>query len=233
LIKIKIFDKISEIVLENHILILPLEHFGINFPIHDKSFSNICAEKEISENLLLSVLNLFIDTNSNDNMILNPKEIIQIVEYLKNCHDYYLNEKLIKIEDYICEISKINRNNEVLLVQKFIDEYLTEVRNHLDYENNIVFPYIEKLANNYNLNINFISSEFSVSEFHEHHDNIEEKLNDLKNLIIKYIHLKGDNSVRRKLLFELFEFEADLKIHSKIEEVFLILSVAILENLNK
>jgi regulator of cell morphogenesis and NO signaling len=166
-------------------------------------------------------------------MILNPKEIIQIVEYLKNCHDYYLNEKLIKIEDYICEISKINRNNEVLLVQKFIDEYLTEVRNHLDYENNIVFPYIEKLANNYNLNINFISSEFSVSEFHEHHDNIEEKLNDLKNLIIKYIHLKGDNSVRRKLLFELFEFEADLKIHSKIEEVFLIPSVAILENLNK
>ena len=64
--------------------------------------------------------------------------------------------------------------------------------------------------------------EYSVKEYRLHHDDIEEKLNDLKNLLIKYLPQKNDQQIRRKLLFSLFEVEYDLNIHSQIEDTILI-----------
>jgi regulator of cell morphogenesis and NO signaling len=70
---------------------------------------------------------------------------------------------------------------------------------------------------------------YSVSEYKDHHNDIEEKLNDLKSLLIKYLPLKNDQPIRRKLLFSLFELEYDLNIHSQIEELILIPLVSKME----
>ncbi|MGC8803040.1 MAG: hypothetical protein ACP5PS_04610, partial [Bacteroidales bacterium] len=58
------------------------------------------------------------------------------------------------------------------------------------------------------------ASEYSVEEYREHHDDIEEKLSDLKNLLIKYLPAREDQQARRRLLTHLFELESDLAIHS-------------------
>ena len=76
-------------------------------------------------------------------------------------------------------------------------------------------------------------SSYSVTEYREHHNDIEEKLTDLKNLLIKYLPQKGDQQLRRKLLFCLFELEFDLKIHSQIEDSILIPLVEKMEQLVK
>jgi regulator of cell morphogenesis and NO signaling len=117
------------------------------------------------------------------------------------------------------------------LVPKFFVDYFKEVKEHLDYENKVVFPYISDLYGQ------IISSEhsekiskYSVLEYKEHHDDIEEKLKDLKNLLIKYLPLKHDLVVRRKLLFLLSELEYDLNIHSQIEDLILIPLVTQMES---
>jgi len=63
---------------------------------------------------------------------------------------------------------------------------------------------------------------YSVKEYQDHHNDIEEKLTDLKNLLIKYLPQKEDQQIRRKLLFSLFELEYDLNIHSRIEDNILV-----------
>lgn len=63
---------------------------------------------------------------------------------------------------------------------------------------------------------------YSVTDYREHHSDIEEKLTDLKNLLIKYLPIRDDQQLRRRLLFNLFELEFDLAIHSEIEENMLI-----------
>jgi len=98
-----------------------------------------------------------------------------------------------------------------------------EVIEHLDYENEVVFPYVlnlDKLLNS--KDPGSYTPAYSVTEYREHHDDIEEKLNDLKNLLIKYMPQKDDRQIRRKLLLCLFELEFDLNIHSRIEESILI-----------
>jgi regulator of cell morphogenesis and NO signaling len=128
-----------------------------------------------------------------------------------------------------------NSQKETALVEKFYNEYFIEVKEHLLYENEIVHPYINELYNKiqdtaYNIKI----TKYSVTEYKTHHNDIEEKLNDLKSLLIKYLPLKNDINLRRKLLFSLYELEYDLHIHSQIEELILVPLVAEMEKyLNK
>ena len=74
---------------------------------------------------------------------------------------------------------------------------------------------------------------YSVTEYREHHNDIEEKLTDLNNLLIKYIPQQNDQQIRRQLLLSLFELEYDLNIHSRIEETILIPMVEKMEQLAK
>ena len=88
---------------------------------------------------------------------------------------------------------------------------------------NVVFPYVlnlhERIKNGEHKNQ---LKEYSVIEYRDHHNDIEEKLEDLKKLLIKYLPEKSDRIIRRKLLFSLFELEYDLNVHSQIEEHILI-----------
>jgi regulator of cell morphogenesis and NO signaling len=61
-----------------------------------------------------------------------------------------------------------------------------------------------------------------VIDYREHHDDIQEKLDDVKKLLIEHLPQKADNNLRRKILFALFDLDADLQTHSKIENEILI-----------
>ena len=94
------------------------------------------------------------------------------------------------------------------------------MKEHLDYEDNIAFPYFIKLLDENNAN-NALDL-YSSKEYSEHHTDIELKLHDLKNLLLKYVNVNNDLDLRRKLFFALYELEYDLYIHSLIEETILI-----------
>lgn len=223
-------SKISDLILHNHLVILPLEHFGIDLAVNEKTVLDICSETNLNIELILAIINLFNGEKLVDINKLKLEDIKSIVNYLKNCHQYYLEEKCPNIGKYIRLESETNNCPEMALVEKFFNDYMTEVTNHLNYENFTVFPYVENLACLFESKQNADSADYSVLEYRDHHDDIEEKLIDLKNLLIKYLPIDGDQILRRNLLFELFEFESDLNIHSLIEENLLMPLVEQLEN---
>ena len=63
------------------------------------------------------------------------------------------------------------------------------------------------------------------------HDNIEEKLFDLKNIIIKYLPQPKDLKLCNKLLHELFSLEQDLNDHARIEEKVLVPKIREMEQI--
>lgn len=95
-----------------------------------------------------------------------------------------------------------------------------EVREHLDYEDEVAFPYFITLLDSNKQNND--QEVYSSGEYSEHHTDIELKLKDLKNLLLKYIKIDNDLDLRRKLFMSLYELEFDLYIHSLIEETILI-----------
>lgn len=226
--------KVAEVLLDNPYLMLMLEHFGINLEVHEKTIEQICDENLIVTNLFLTITNLFNGFKPNPVLEYSFLDINTIIMYLKNCHQYYQNEKYPQIQSYIEQIYEVNNHAEIQMIEKFFEEYFKEVTEHLNYENTTVFPYI--------LNLNDILSRYkhesivinySVIEYKEHHNDIEEKLIDLKNLLIKYLPQNNDQQIRRQLLFALFELEHDLNIHSQIEDTILIPLVEKMELLVK
>ncbi|MFU8843023.1 MAG: hypothetical protein ACNA7V_04365, partial [Bacteroidales bacterium] len=124
-----------------------------------------------------------------------------------------------EIKGYINEMISSNHTLEAKMIEKFFNEYFEEVDEHLSYEEKTAFPFFWQLAGEETISG---SGKFSAREYRDHHSDIETKLADLKNLLLKHISIKDDRKLRRRLLLSLFELEFDLKIHSVIEEMILI-----------
>lgn len=210
-------QKIAEIVADNYNQIVLLEHFGIPLVVQEQTVKDICKKYKLSTELFLTFVRLFNNERITHSTHFDEKDIHCIILYLTNCHQYYLQEKAPKIVDAVNLIVKNNQNAGTTLLSKFVDEYIEEITEHFAYENDIVFPYITALAKGEKT-----GSTYSVIEYKHHHSNIDDKLVDIKNLLIKYLPFEDKDHLRRNLLASLFELEYDLKIHSHIEDVILI-----------
>ncbi len=220
----------SEIIIENPYLILLLEHFGLDSSLQNKSIQAICNETEINTELFITFANLYNGNQQNSSSSFSFSNVTTVIEYLKNSHQYYSKEIYPSILSTIKKMAEVNNHKEMAMVEKFFYDYYTEVKEHLEYEDNFVFPYVLGLYSQIeDSDYKPENTSYSVKEYKDHHNDIEEKLNDLKNLLIKYLPYKNDHSIRRKLLFKLFELEYDLNIHSKIEDTLLIPLVAKME----
>ncbi len=208
--------KMSDIILNNHFMILVLERFGIELGVHDKTIEFICIENNISTEVFLSIANLHNNISYIPELLFKCSDIEVIIQYLKNSHQYYSHEIFPEIIKNIHLMSEYNKKPEILMVEDFFNEYKKEVDQHFDYENKIAFPYILNLLKNND------KSYYSIKEYKEHHDDIEEKLDDLKKLLIQHLPQKDDRIIRRKILFALFNLEQDLIVHARIENEILI-----------
>lgn len=214
--------KVADIIFDNTYFMLMLEHFGIDLALHDKTIEQICNDYTINLDIFLTIANLYNGIKPQPTAVYSFNDIHVIINYLKKSHLYYLNEKYPQIRNYIEKIHEINNQKEIVLVEKFFVKYFNEVSEHLEYENRIAFPYILNLLNQIEHKKEIKENNYSIKEYKEHHNDIEEKLADLKNLLIKYLPQNNDQQIRRNLLFSLFELEFDLTIHTQIEDLILV-----------
>ncbi len=210
--------KVFDLIEENPSLLLMMQHFGIDFRVDDFTVSQLCAQEGISEKLFTSVANLYNGFKPKENPIESMEDVSQIVRFLKNSHNYYREDKYPQINLYIKQLQEKHPEKELKLLEEFFNEYFAEVIEHLDYEDNVAFPYFVELFGTKAEN----REVYSAKEYSEHHTDIELKLKDIKNLLLKHVSIDGDLNLRRKLLFSLYELEYDLFIHSLIEETILI-----------
>jgi regulator of cell morphogenesis and NO signaling len=152
-----------------------------------------------------------------------------ILHYLRNTHFYYINQKLPELEILLNETIRVCYKEEKTqqLLIRFFSGYSEQLTRHIDKEEKEVFPYVywleacqgneivsEEMAEKYKC--------YSIEHYRNTHDDIEEKLADLQNLIIKYLPPPDNLYACNKLLFEIFTLENDINYHSRIEEKVLI-----------
>ncbi|MHC1774727.1 MAG: hypothetical protein AB9834_04865 [Lentimicrobium sp.] len=221
--------RIADLIFENPYLLLLLEHFDLDLVMHDKTVSQICSENGINEKIFISFANLYNGFSLSGSGSFEKEHIEAIIRFLNNSHHYFKHDKYPEIQNYIKKLYEKNPTAEIKMIGKFFDDYFTEVTEHLDYEETVAFPYFHSLLLYKSSNSVDQNNRFSGAEYLEHHTDIESKLTDLKNLLIRHISLKNDPVNRRKLLFSLIELEFVLNIHSFIEENILIPLVIELE----
>jgi regulator of cell morphogenesis and NO signaling len=229
--------KMAEVIHLDYRLIPIISRFCIEYGFGNKTVSEVCADHEINVWFFLEII------NSYHNPEYFPKKQLQnfnaqlIIRYLSNTHSYYLNTKVPEIEGCIDEMEKKaseeNQKN-IKLLNDFFKKYKNELKKHLDREEQNIFPYIISLENalsNKSSDKNLISiiKTEPIEKYERSHDDVEVKLGDLKNLIIRYLPPVLCKELCQKLLTELFRLEADLENHSRIEDKVLVPKVKLLE----
>ena len=86
-----------------------------------------------------------------------------------------------------------------------------------------MFPYLQQIVDNN------VKSDYKINVFHENHTNIEDKLLDLMNILIKYLPADVFPKERIEIALDINELSADLMSHTLIEERVLIPFVKTLE----
>ena len=211
--------KVADLIASDGKLLSILQRLGIRLGFGEATIAEICDRYGISTELFLVICNIysFIDYYPLVDS-LNENDIKSITTYLRASHRYYTEVCFPTIHEnvhrLVKELDEISRK----LIDKFYDDYDNEVSNHFRYEEEIVFPYIENLMAG-----NLCDREkYSISLFEHNHSNINEKLNDLKNIIIKYLDEECSSLVRFELLNNIYNVENDLSKHSLIEDRLLV-----------
>lgn len=217
--------KMADALLQNHLLIIILERFGISFGLEEKTIEEICKQYDLNIDIFLLIANLHVSISSFKEIQLNNNDIYKVVSYLKKSHEYYSKEVLPDISKRIKLLRENNNDLPLILIERFFNEYINEVNKHLKHEEITVYPYVLSL-----LDRNSKPNKYSIAEYKKHHDDIETKLDDLKNLLIRHLTENNDHKFRRNILFDLFRFEKDLVIHTIIEEQILIPQIERIEN---
>lgn len=234
--RIKKNMKMADVIQLNYMLIPVIHRFGIKLGFGDKTISDICEENEVDLNFFLQLVNAYHDKDY------FPKEELQsisarnIVNYLKMTHSSYLNEKLLEIEQKITALQTKDSEDQkyILLIRNFFEGYKNELTEHIMHEENVVFPYIlavEEIIKTENINEKNkkIYESFSIEEYQKGHDNVEEKLMDLKTIMIKYLTPPVNSTLYHTIIQDLFRLEEDLNYHSRIEDKVLTPKVILME----
>ncbi|HKJ42983.1 MAG TPA: hemerythrin domain-containing protein [Sunxiuqinia sp.] len=220
-------DKMSSLISRNYNLLPVINRFGIRLGFKEKTIKEICNDNKIDVDFFLAIVNTYTDESYFPEAELLSFSPLLLIDYLKNTHKYYINYVLPKIERLLNQLlSSCTENcSSLKMISSFYQKYKTELLLHLQLEDEKVFPYIINLFEKRELNADGASIEVLENE----HTNVEVKLSDLKNLIIRHMKPTYEDNAMNEFLMALFQFENDLNDHARIEDHILIVQVLELE----
>lgn len=216
--------KMADLVLGNSKILLMFPRFGMNLGFGDHSIAEVCAMNNVSAPFFLMICNVY----CNNDYTPSPDDIASVdlkalVNYLLESHKYYLNERLPHIEEHLDHIINACNPKYGNMLRRFFEEYKNEVVDHFVYEEQNVFPYLQQIVNQN------VKTDYKIRVFHENHTNIEDKLSDLMNILVKYLPADVFPKERIEIALDINELSADLMSHALIEERILIPFVESLE----
>jgi regulator of cell morphogenesis and NO signaling len=216
-------DKMSSLIGANYNLLPVINRFGIRLGFKEKSINEVCTENKIHTDFFLAIVNTYTDESYFPEAELLSFSPLLIIEYLKNTHRYYIEYVLPKIERLLNKVieSCTEDCSSLKMINSFYQKYKAELLIHLKLEDEKVFPYIINLYKEKTLN----SDGSSIEVLENEHTNVEVKLSDLKNLIIRHLSPNYEDNTMNEFLTALFQFENDLNDHARIEDHILIVQV--------
>lgn len=216
-------DKMASLIAEHYQLIQVMSRFGIPLGFGDDSVEKTCRDNGVDCSTFLTVVNFVLDGFAGYDSIPDVS-LESLLHYLRQSHIYFLEYFLPAIRRKLLDGIRLRTSDVSFLIIKFFDEYVHEVRTHMEYEEKTVFPYVKALLEGKN------SSDYKVTTYSDHHEQVGYKLKELKSLIIKYCPESADINLLNDALYDIYRCEEELESHCHVEDCLLVPAILRLEN---
>ncbi|MFZ4549115.1 MAG: hypothetical protein ACOYN4_16830, partial [Bacteroidales bacterium] len=196
-------DKLSDVVGRN-IDLLPIIHrLGLISNIGEKNIREVCDKNKKDMGFILGILN----TYSSVGYFQKPEdfELQPLIEFLSKTHEYHKQVTIPRLSSFIDQL-KISMPDEKLLivVEKYLNQYIGKLLQHIDFEEQEVFPLVEKMDHP---KTNSHAPNFK--KLLKQHTNVENEISDLKLIIIRHIPVNANMDLIHDLLHTLSHFEKE------------------------
>ena len=214
------------VIRDNYNILQAMNSFGIYLGFGDKTVDEVCKEQGVDTYTFLAVINYTVN-GYEDQQGLEKISIPTLLKYLQASHDYYLDFQLPMIRTELID-SLDENDNLARLILKLYDEYAHGVTVHMRYEEKHVFPYVQKLLDGET------SDAYDIDTYSKHHNQLDQKLKELKNIIIKYLPADGPhNNKLMATLYNIYNNEEWLRLHCNVENDIFIPVIRHLESKRK
>lgn len=213
-------NRMKELIRDNNMLLMAISRFDIAFGFGDSTIEVACRDNGVDTSTFLAVCNLLSGHGEDSAEVSLPS----LMGYLRRAHTSFLDVTLPKIRHHLIEAINYSETDDVaFLLMKFFDDYVVEVKRHMDYENDVIFTYVDRLL------AGEVDEEFSISRFTTSHSPMAAKLNELKDIYI-YHYKQKENARLSATLFDIIICERDLTAHFEVENKLFVPAVERLEN---
>lgn len=214
-------DSVVDLIDYDYNVLTVLSRFSLPLGFGDKSIGELCGESGINTDAFLLIIN-FLLSGEIDSEAMCRVSPADVAAFLHNSHDYYLSYKLPHIRSNLVAALDSRHSDINPIILKFFEDYTALVKNHFSYEETVVFPYVRSL-------IEGTESDYSIDIFRRRHDDeIEEKLSELKNIILRY-YVTSTPFKMYDVLADIYNCEEDVKSHARIENDILVPLIARIE----
>lgn len=176
----------------------------------------------VNAEFVFALLDAFQDRKTFDARAFDRFRLDVIVDYIRKTHQYYLQRKLLEIEQSIHLLLRSYPEAHPLLVilNGFYTSYKQHLTSHIEVEEQQLLPYILHLDNVDSGKSSFQAypESYSLSRFLVHHHDTEEELIEVRKAILSYSPPPANQTLYRILLSQLEVLEKDLMVHALIEE---------------
>ena len=197
---------------------------GLTLGFGEASVAEVCEKAGIDPETFLLICRVYvIDGYRPTREALQNADLQDILGYLRKSHNYYTQVMLPLLEEALEQMVVPCEDKQKRVIRRFFLDYRDELLAHFAYEEETVFPYVEEMLDSRG------NSQFTIGEYEQNHSNIEEKLADLKNLVMMYLPPQCNPQEAQKALFYLYSLEKDLAKHTLIEDDILVPMVVRME----
>lgn len=217
-------SRLSDLITAHPSLLSLLTRMGLSLGFGDRSIADVCEESGVNTDFFLLICNVYTFNNyvPSTAAILGT-DMTGLVPYLEKSHQYYVDKRLPHIERHLDAIAQNLSGRISLVFISFYKQYKQEVVAHFMHEERDVFPHIRALMAGQR------DTTYRISEFLQSHSDIEGKLDDLLNIIFKYLPPQVDDDNVLDVVYDILRLSEDLKKHNFIEEKIMVPLVGHLE----
>ena len=191
-----------------------LTRMGIPFGFGEETVEEVCRRHGIDPETFLLICSVYAGDGT-----LPAKERIRradlkdVLKYLRHSHAYYMEVAMKDLTAALVGLTDPCDERHKNIIRKFFTEYKEELFKHLEYEEETVFPQAEAALRH---------GRFASDDYGENHSHVEEKLEDLKNLVMKYMPPECGQQEIFRALSCIFSLQEDLSRHILVEDGILV-----------
>ena len=209
---------LSDLVLKNVSLIPVLNRFGIPLGLGNSTVSEICETYHIDLQFFLCVTNSFLDPGFSGVLTLSREHAHLTMEYLERANQYYAQAQVPNIRIHIISFLKKSVPGKGVSdnIMAILSELEQAVNAFAEKDEKELFPLLRELSRAEELKVDDWALRFDDTETDERFNAAKSIVEDLMQILIRYIKGKFDPNLLHGVIYALSSLRNDLESNTRL-----------------